>query len=108
MYHEIERLRRTYSDMEAETANKLSILPNFEAICRLIQIPGGNKRPNLVERHIVTEVIGEQDINLDNATHVRQHSRQMALSREQVEEDIQRRSMGQIGNDDAETAELIQ
>jgi len=36
LYHEIERLHHTYSDVESETVNRLSIMPNFEAECRLI------------------------------------------------------------------------
>ena len=36
LHQELEQPRRPYSDVEAEMANNLSILPNFEARCRLI------------------------------------------------------------------------
>jgi hypothetical protein len=107
MYHEIERLRRTYSDVEAETANRLSILPNFEAMCHLIYIPGSGKRPSLVEHHIVTEVLGEQQFNPNIAVLVRERSQQMAFTRDEVEKDINRRSLGEISDQGVETAEVI-
>lgn len=107
MYHEVERLRRTYSDMEGERANQLSILPNFEALCRLIHIPGDGKRPKLVEHHIVTEVWNVKNQPPEIAKTVRQRSRQLALAREQVEKDILRRSLGAVSQDDVAAAEKI-
>jgi hypothetical protein len=107
LYEEVELPRRPYSDVEAETANQLSILPNYEAMCRLIHIPGGGKRPSLVERHIVTEVLGEKDFDPAIAELVRQRSRMMAQPLEKVEADIRRRSLGQIESEALETAEVI-
>ena len=36
-YHDVEQPRRAYSDVQAEMANRLSTLPNRQAICRLVQ-----------------------------------------------------------------------
>jgi hypothetical protein len=107
MYHEVERLRRTYSDMEAERANQLSILPNYEAFCRLIYMPEGNTRPSLVEHHLVTEVLNVRNVVPGMAEMIRQRSRQMALPREQVEKDILQRSLGTVPQDDIATVEKL-
>lgn len=82
-------------------------LPNFEAMCHLIHIPGGGKRPSLVEHHIVTEVLGEQQFNPNIAALVRERSRQMALPQVEVEKDINRRSLVEISDQDVATAEVI-
>jgi len=97
LYHEVERIRRTYSDMEAERANKLSILPNFEAWCRLMSIPTGKKeRPRLVERHIITEDLTGKMGDSKIAGQIRENSRKLAATKEAVEKDIARRSFGEI------------
>lgn len=36
VHHEVELPRRTYSDVELEMANALSVLPNYQARCRLV------------------------------------------------------------------------
>lgn len=100
LYHEVERLRRTYSDMEGERANQLSILPNYEAWCRLIQKPQNGSRPKLVERHIVTENLTEGKSDLQSAAQIRENSRKLAKSRDEVEKDIARRSFGEIKGDE--------
>ncbi len=108
IYHEIERIRRTYSDMEAEMANQLSILPNFEARSRLIHIPTDGSRPKLAESHIVTELLGDGKYDASIATRIRERSRNLALPRERVEEDIARRSLGNIeAESDFSTSELL-
>ncbi len=107
MYHEVERLRRTYSDMEGERANKLSTLPNFEAMSRLIHIKADGKRPSLMEKHFITEVMGENQVDPGAAAFVRQRSRQMALPQEEVEKDIERRSYGNIEGDTILSSEKI-
>jgi hypothetical protein len=96
LYHEVERLRRTYSDMEGEMANKLSILKNYEAKCRLIHIPGENRRPSLVEHHMVIEKPGDNDYDPVVAAKVRRRARRMARPRLEVEKEIERRSHGAI------------
>ena len=39
LYQEVVQPQRAYNDMEAEMANKLSTLSNFQAYCRLIRRP---------------------------------------------------------------------
>lgn len=95
IYHEVERIRRTYSDMEGERANKLSILPNFEAWCRLINIPTKG-RPQLIERHIVTENLTDGNGDPLLAKQIRENSRRLAKTKKEVERDIARRSFGEI------------
>jgi len=107
LYQEVELPRRPYSDVEAEMANKLSILPNYEAFCRLIHMPTSGERPSLLERHIVTDLLGEKQYDPRIAALVRERSRQMAFSREEVEQEITRRSLGVISSDEVETAEVI-
>jgi len=108
LYHEVERLRRTYSDMEGERANKLSILPNFEAWCRLINVPKAG-RPRLAERHILTENLTEGKGDPKIPAQIRERSRKMAKTRKEVEQDIARRSFGEIRNDrDFATDEKIE
>ena len=75
LYHEVERLRRTYSDMEGERANQLSILPNFEAWCRLIHYPEDGSRPKLIERHIFTENLTAGRGDSKVAAQIRENSR---------------------------------
>ena len=107
LYQEVELPRRPYSDMEAEMANRLSILPSYEAWCRLLHYPQDKKRPELIERHIVTEELGKNDYNQAVADRIRERSRNMALTREAVEKDIHRRSLGLIEPEEPETAEPL-
>lgn len=107
LYQEVELPRRPYSDVEAERANRLSILPNYEALCRLIHISGGNTRPSLVEHHMVTEVLDTKNVIPGMAEMIRQRSRQMALPRAQVEKEILQRSFGTVPEDDVATAEKL-
>jgi hypothetical protein len=107
LYHEVERIRRTYSDMEGERANKLSILPNYEAWCRLINFPKKG-RPKLIERHILTESLADKKGDSKIARQIRENSRNLAKTKKEVEKDIARRSFGEI--DDADgfpTVEVI-
>jgi hypothetical protein len=95
LYQEVELPRRPYSDVEAEMANRLSIQPNYEAWCRLIDIPDEKgKRPKLVERHIVTEELGVGEYDQDVADIIRKRSKERGTPRTEVEEDIRRRTMG--------------
>ncbi len=92
LYQEVELPRRPYSDVEAEMANQLSILPNFQAWCRLINIPGTKgDLPKLVERKIVTEELGVNEWNREIAERIRNQSRLMALSKDEVERQIAER-----------------
>lgn len=93
LYEEVELPRR---DIEAGMANQLSILPNFEARCRLINNPTDGGRPKLAESHIVTELLGYGKDDAGIAARIRARSPSLALPRELVEADITRRSLGNI------------
>jgi DNA helicase HerA-like ATPase len=94
LYQEVELPRRAYSDVESEMANQLSILPNFQAWCRLIDVPDDKEElPRLVERKIVTEELGANEWNQSIASEIRRHSRAMASPREEVECQIMERLM---------------
>jgi len=108
-YREVERIRRTYSDMEGEKANQLSTLLNYEALCRLINIPKDNdneerKRPGLIECHILTEHLTKDKGDPTIAAQIRENSRKQAKTREEVEKDILRRSFGLIEDDNIGTS----
>jgi hypothetical protein len=99
LYQEVELPRRPYSDVEAEMANHLSILPNFRAWTRLIRDPRSRKEsgiPKLVEYKIRTEEKGKGKENPAIAARVRERSRMLAKTRAEVEADIERRTSGAI------------
>jgi hypothetical protein len=54
--------RRLYTDVQAETANNLSILPSYQAYSRLIRRPE-NQLPHLGEYHL--KVHAQPDVPLD-------------------------------------------
>jgi hypothetical protein len=60
----------------------------------------------LVDHHIWTEVLGEHNYRPDIAERIREHSRKMALTGEQVEDDIRRRTQGTISEDVADSERL--
>jgi hypothetical protein len=94
LYREVEERPRPYSDIEAEMANRLSILRDYQAWCRLIHNPrsrGIEKNPRLVEYQIKTEQKGKGKENPEIAKRIRERSRNMAKTRKEVEEDIKRR-----------------
>jgi hypothetical protein len=95
LYQEVELPRRPYSDVEAEMANRLSILPNFEAWGRLINKPSQG-RQQLIERYIITERLGRGKENQAVADRIRERSRRMARPREEVEADIEKRSLEEL------------
>ena len=101
--------QRSYSDTEAEKANKLTIQPNYEAWCRLIHDPRSRgekrKRPRLAEYQIYTEnldeiVPDEQKLRgKEIAAAIIKRSRELAKTREEVADDIRKR----IGIDSKES-----
>jgi hypothetical protein len=108
LYQEVELPRRPYSDVEAEMANRLSVLPNYEAWCRLIDIPNDRRsRPKLSEHHILTEELGANDYDPQIAARIKEKSRKLAPTRAEVERDITRRSRGAIKDDGPATYELM-
>lgn len=107
LYQEVELPRRPYSDIEAEMANQLSILPNFEARCRLIHKPE-NQRPELIERQIMTENLTKGKGNPKNAERIRSNSRKLAGIRAEVEKNILGRNLQILGDtQQVHTAEKI-
>ncbi len=110
LHQEVELPRRPYSDVEAEMANQLSILPNYEAWCRMIydkQSRNEKGRPKLIEHHIVTEELGKGEWRQDISDFIRKRSRDMAPFQKGVEEDINRRSLGEINMDLPLTSETL-
>jgi hypothetical protein len=106
LYQEVEDKPRPYNDVEAEMANRLSVLPDYQALCRLVRKPEDKKkRPKLDGYQIITEDI-DQMFDQENdhikeerkrrASHIREHSKSKAKTQEEVEEDIERRSLGEI------------
>ena len=75
---------RLYSDVQAEMANRLTNLPNFQARCSLVEEDG------LAEYQIQTEP-PKGDPDPDVAAYIRERSRKMALPRNQIEEAIRER-----------------
>jgi hypothetical protein len=101
LYQEVELPKRPYNDVEAERANKLSILPNYEAWCRLIQFPKNGGRPKLVEQRIETELLKDEfgeELKPDPeiAKFIREKYREDATPRIEIEKDIEKRTMGEI------------
>ncbi len=93
LFHEVEQPRRPYSDVEAETANRLSVLPNRHAICRLVD------REVLAEASIQTiEPMGEK--NPAVAQSVRDRSLALGIPRSVVEADIKQRIGREVAFDD--------
>ena len=109
LYQEVELPRRPYSDVESEMANQLSILPNYQAWCRLINIPTNGEPPRLIERKIMTDVLGAGETDSEIARYVRQRSRMMAKPREEVEKQITQRmvSFSASRNNPASSQEKI-
>jgi hypothetical protein len=75
---------RLYSDVQAQRANRLTNLPNFQAWCTLVE------RSRLVEHHVETEP-PKGDPRPETAAQIRHTSRKMALPRDQIEKTIQER-----------------
>jgi len=72
---------RLYSDVAQEMANRLSNLPNYECLCKLV------KDGILAEYHIATEPLKKRKTP-KMAKEIIENSRKLALSREEVEEEI--------------------
>jgi len=103
LYNEVELPRRPYSDTEAEMANKLSSLPDWFAWCRLIRKPDDSKeRPSLEEIRVLTEHMTEGKGDPEIAAYIRERSRNMARTREEVEEEILSREFWKLEDDDGE------
>lgn len=76
LFREVELPRRLYSDVEAETANRLTVMGNYQAVCRLVS------EGKLVERTIRT-LIPQGVRDPAAAEYIRQRS--LALGKDQGE-----------------------
>jgi len=87
----MELPRRPYNDIEAEMANRLSIVYDYQAWSRLIYRPksrGEQGSPRLIERHFAIENITEGKYDANIARQVRERSRSLARPRAEVEKEI--------------------
>ena len=101
LHQEIELPRRAYNDVEAEMANKLSTLPDYYAWCRLVRKPDDpQKHPELFEVRIRTEHLTEKKGNPKVAAYIKEQSRNMAPTREEVENDLSSREFKIIPDGD--------
>jgi len=85
VYHQVEGPRRLYSDVLVERANELTNLPRFRARCKLVC------DRSLVEYTIDT-LLPRERADPQTAQHIRERSRRLATPREEVEEEIRRRT----------------
>lgn len=112
LYHEVERIRRTYADMQGEMANKLSILPNYRAWCRLIYDPKSrnvdNENPVLKQYELMTTIKDNKrskEKKLEMANRIRKHSKKYGTPREIVEREIEARNPRKTPEEKAQTEE---
>jgi hypothetical protein len=105
-YREVERIRRTYSDMQGEMANKLSILPDYHAWCRLIYKPDSrgikDEDPGLKQALIKTTIMDNNRSDIkkaEMANRIRKNSRALAKPRKVVEREIYDRSVRIYGDE---------
>lgn len=82
---EVDGPRRLYSDVAAEQANALSILPNYRARVRLVDDTG-----RLIEHNIET-ITPQGEENLDRTAAIRAASAALGQPKREVEEVIERR-----------------
>ena len=107
-------MRRPYSDVVAEMATRLSVLPDYQTQCRLIHKTGKKDQfHSKIECHIFIEniegrITGEQkEKGKKIAAKIHRHSREMAPSIEEVEADIAKRSLGETEPEELQTAEEL-
>jgi len=79
LWEEVEKPRRAYSDVQGEMANRITNLPNWQAIVRIIGDDG-----RLHEHHIQT-LPPQGTPNPDVAEHIRQRSLTLGTPRAEVE-----------------------
>lgn len=98
LYGEKEERPRPYNDVEAEMANRLSTLNNFEAFCRLIRRPSQSEN-YLGEYKLRTDafppVAGREDSGIREECKARSRER-YGRDRKEVEKQIFERTGGRI------------
>jgi hypothetical protein len=112
LYREVERIRRTYSDMQGERANKLSILPNYKAWCRLIYDPASrtieNEDPSLKQHLIRTVMLDSSRTKIkreEMANRVKKNSQKLGKPKDMVEHEIEERAAGRPLGDEPSSQE---
>ena len=105
LHQEVELPRRAYNDVEAEMANKLSILPDYYAWCRLQRKSDDPEiAPELFEARVKTEHMTAGQARSGIANYIKKRSQEMALTKEQVEADILSREFKIMKEEDIPTA----
>jgi DNA segregation ATPase FtsK/SpoIIIE-like protein len=104
LHQEVELPRRAYNDVEAEMANKLSILPDYHAWCRLLRKPDDPEKepPRLYEVRVRTEHMTKGKGNQAMVEYIRKRSRSLAKTKEEVEREIFEREFKIIREEDNE------
>jgi len=112
LYHEVERIRRTYSDMQGEMANKLSILPNYRACCRLIYDPRSREiegeDPTLKQYQVKTTIKDNHRGELkkeEMANRIKKNSKKYGKPKDIVEREIDQRYPVKPADEEAQTQE---
>lgn len=86
LYHEIPGMRESYSDAHLETANLLTLLPQYEAIVRVLD----SNKGVLTQHRVAARPFGERpDPNIAHA--IRERSRTLASPLSAVEPNIRQR-----------------
>lgn len=89
-YQEVEQPRRAYNDVQAETANDLATLENYQAVCRIFE--GRHPREHtmaLIEPEKRADLYGYPDRAVDESIHHRMQG--LGRARLDVEQDIETR-----------------
>jgi hypothetical protein len=112
LYHEVERIRRTYSDMQGEMANKLSVLPNYRALCRLIYDPKSrgiqDEDPILKQHPIRTTIMDNRrspEKKEEMINRIKKNSKKLGKPRKIVEKEIDDRNPTKSAEEPPQTEE---
>lgn len=97
MYAPVEGFQRTYSDVQLETANLLAQLPNYQAICRVLDPNGGQE---LRQYRIELEHKPPRSAG-DGVRYIRERSRALAWNRAAVEQYIKEHTVSPSSEDDS-------
>src|SRR5262249_53929670 len=98
-YHEVKQQPRPYSDVAAEKANQLSILGNYAAMCRLVEVD------KLAEYKFRTSPPQGQT-NPQNVAYIRRNSVEIGRTKAEIEALINDH-IGGLGFDEIPLSEEI-
>lgn len=91
LYHEVERIVRLYSDVQAERANQLSNLPNYRALVRLVE---GDR----LREYELRTMPAQGKLHPEIAVPIRMKSAGLGVPKETIAKQIEKR-IGQIAFD---------